>query len=263
MLQRNERLDADTRTQLEVIRRNAELEARLIDDLLDATRISRGKIELDKQHVELGTVIERAVEVCRPDIEARRLELKVDLGESPYHVDADARRLQQVFWNLLKNAVKFTPSGGRVGIRCRTESGVSGQLSVAEDNQHRTTDHVLVEVSDTGQGIERELLPKLFHAFEQGGAGTTRQFGGLGLGLAISKGIVEMHGGSITADSKGKGRGATFRVDTAAGERGIARAERERQQASATRTDCRTPPVKNPARGGPRRHGPDDAVDLA
>ena len=105
-----------------MIRRNIEMEARLIDDLLDVSRIARGKIELQKQRVELCTVIQRAVEVCKPDIEARRLHFGVDLGPAaPYWVEADASRLQQVFWNLLKNAIKFTPHDGCVGIRCRPE----------------------------------------------------------------------------------------------------------------------------------------------
>jgi len=195
MLQQDSRFDADTREQLEVIRRNAELEARLIDDLLDVTRIERGKVELDRQPLELGTIIKRAVEVCLPDIQARNLEFGVDAPDGPYWVDADAARMQQVFWNLLKNSVKFTPEGGCVGIRCRRDNGV-----------------VVVEVNDSGVGIEAEALGRLFNAFVQAERSTTRQFGGLGLGLAISKNIVEMHGGSIHAHSHGKGKGATFTV---------------------------------------------------
>ena len=142
------------------------------------------------------TIIQRAVEVCKPDIEARRLHFGVDLGPAaPYWVEADVPRLQQVFWNLLKNAIKFTPHGGCVGIRCRPNEK-----------------HVVVEVNDSGIGIEPEALSRIFNAFEQAERSITRQFGGLGLGLAISKALVEMHGGTIEAHSEGRDKGATFRV---------------------------------------------------
>jgi two-component system CheB/CheR fusion protein len=181
---------------LEMVRRNVEMEARLIDDLLDLTRIVRGKIELHKERIELCTVIERAVEVCRPDLEARNQHFGVDWGPRPYWIDAEPGRLQQVFWNLLKNATKFTPHGGCVGIRCRPD----GQ------------GNVIAEVNDSGIGIEPESLSRIFHAFEQAERSITRQFGGLGLGLAISKALVELHGGTIEAHSEGRGQGATFRV---------------------------------------------------
>ena len=181
---------------LDMVRRNVELEARLIDDLLDVSRIARGKIELKRSPVELCTSIHQAVEVCKPDIEARGLSLGIDLGPAaPYWVEADAPRLQQVFWNLLKNAVKFTPQGGRIDIRCRAMEG-----------------YVVVEVIDSGIGIEAEALLRIFNAFEQAERSITRQFGGLGLGLAISKALVEMHGGQIEARSEGRNKGATFRV---------------------------------------------------
>jgi signal transduction histidine kinase/ActR/RegA family two-component response regulator len=196
MLLRDERFDADTREQLEVIRRNAEMEAMLIDDLLDVTRIARGKVELRKRPTELREIIQRAVEVCLPDLDARKLEFAVHARDGPYIVDADVSRMQQVFWNLLKNSIKFTPVGGCVGIRCRRDGD----------------GHVVVEVSDSGVGIEPEALPRLFDAFEQGGVGTTRQFGGLGLGLTISRAMVTMHGGTISAHSAGKDKGATFSV---------------------------------------------------
>jgi len=196
MLRDDPRFDADTREHLDVICRNVELEVRLIDDLLDMTRIERGKVELDKKPVELGTVIGQAVDVCTADIEARKLEFGVDAPDGPYWVEADAARLQQVFWNLLKNAIKFTPVGGCVGVRCRKDG----------DGQ------VMVQVSDSGGGIEGEALGRIFNAFEQAERSITRQFGGLGLGLTISKGLVEMHGGSIHAHSEGKGKGASFTV---------------------------------------------------
>ena len=150
-----------------------------------------GKIELTRSPVELCTVIHRAVEVCKPDIEARRLHFGVDLGPAaPYWVEADVARLQQVFWNLLKNAIKFTPHGGCVGIRCRPDE-----------------EHVVVEVNDSGIGIEPEALSRLFNAFEQAERSITRQFGGLGLGLAISKALVEMHGGTDRSPQRRPGQG--------------------------------------------------------
>ena len=196
MLQRRPGLDQDLNDTLEMIRRNVEMEARLIDDLLDVTRIASGKIVLRKQCVEVCKAIERAVEVCRPDIEARGLDFGVDLGPAaPYWVESDLARIQQVCWNLLKNAIKFTPHGGHVGIRCWPED-----------------EHVVLEVADSGIGIEPESLPRLFTAFEQVERSITQRFGGLGLGLAISKSLVEQHGGTISAYSEGKGKGATFRV---------------------------------------------------
>jgi PAS domain S-box-containing protein len=196
MLQDRPDLAEDVRNTLEMVRRNVEMEARLIDDLLDVMRIARGKIDLRRSTVELCTVIHQAAEVCKPDIEARGLHFDVDLGPAaPYWVEADVARLQQVFWNLLKNAVKFTPHGGCVGVRCRAEAG-----------------QVVVEVSDSGIGIDAAALPRIFNAFEQAERSITRQFGGLGLGLTISKALVELHGGTIEAASEGQGKGATFRV---------------------------------------------------
>ena len=190
-----ETLSERGRHYLEVIRRNAELEARLIDDLLDLTRIAQGRVELRRQRVELCTIIDHAVEVCRPDIVARRLHFDVDFGPRPYVLEADAARLQQVFWNLLKNAVKFTPHDGCVGIRCRPENG-----------------EVVVEVNDSGIGIERTALASIFDAFTREERTANHRFGGLGLGLAIGRSLVEMHGGRIEAASDGPGTGASFRV---------------------------------------------------
>jgi signal transduction histidine kinase/ActR/RegA family two-component response regulator len=195
LLESGARLDDRGKHVLDVLRRNVELEARLIDDLLDVTRIARGKLELDKCQSDLVTIIDRAVEVCRPDIEAGRLRFSVDYGARSYLVEADAAHLQQVFWNLLNNAVKFTPAGGRLTIRCRPADG-----------------HVLVEVSDDGVGIDPSALATIFDAFAQAGRPMTRRFGGLGLGLAISKALVELHGGQIEARSEGEDRGSTFVV---------------------------------------------------
>jgi two-component system CheB/CheR fusion protein len=196
LLQDRRDLDSGIRETLDMVRRNIEMEALLIDDLLDMTRIARGKIELTRRPVEVCTVIDRAVAVCKPDIEARRLQFGVDMGPAgPYWVEADVPRLQQVFWNLLNNAIKFTPPGGRVDIRC-----------------HRANEHVIIDVNDSGIGIEQEALSRIFNPFEQAERSTTRRFGGLGLGLTISKAFVEMHGGAIEAHSEGLGKGATFRI---------------------------------------------------
>jgi len=195
MLQVRDDFDPPTRDTLEMIRRNVELEARLIDDLLDVTRISHGKIELDRRPVPLRDVLRRAVEVCMPDIEARRLEFGVDAGDLQHVVDADPTRLQQVFWNLLRNAIKFTAQGGCVGIRC-----------------YASGDSVVVEVADSGEGIEAEALSRIFNPLEQAERSITRQFGGLGLGLTISRALVDLHGGRLEAHSAGRGKGSTFRV---------------------------------------------------
>ena len=182
------------RSDLEMVVRNTDLEARLIDDLLDITRIARGKIELYRHHIDLREVLDQAIEVCRPDIQARSLQLEVSIcRDKPYLVNADPARLQQVFWNLVKNAVKFTPPNGRIAITCNDQD-----------------EQVVVTVSDTGEGIDPSVLPHIFVPFEQ--AGKTRQFGGLGLGLSISKSLVELHGGRIHAQSEGKGKGARFTV---------------------------------------------------
>jgi signal transduction histidine kinase len=186
---------ADAREPLDIIRRNVLLQARLIDDLLDLTRIAHGKLELKRKPIQVCTVIERAVEIVKPDFDARRLHFGVALKDAPHRVDADASRLQQVVWNLLSNAAKFTPEGGCVGLRCERLDG-----------------YVVIEVSDSGIGIEPEALPRIFGAFEQGERSITRQFGGLGLGLAIAKRLVEMHEGTISVRSEGRNRGATFRV---------------------------------------------------
>ncbi len=196
MLQKQPQFDEHTREILQMVHRNVNLEARLIDDLLDLTRITRGKIELNRQPVDVRDVVRRTLEVCQADLEARGVKLEVELSEAPCLVEADVARLQQVFWNLLKNGIKFTPSDGRVRITCRP------------DQQSR----VVVEVIDTGVGIEPEAMSRIFNAFEQAEQSRTRQFGGLGLGLTISKSLVELHGGAIEVHSRGRSKGATFTV---------------------------------------------------
>lgn len=196
MLETRPDLEPAVREILEMIHRNVQLEARLIDDLLDVSRIARGRIKLARRPVDVWTAIHQAVEVCKPEIEERMLHFGVDRGPNgSYVVEADSARLQQVFWNLVENAVKFTPPNGCVGIRCQPDD-----------------DYVLIEVTDSGVGLEPDELPRIFNAFEQGERSSTRQFGGLGLGLAICKALVEMHDGTISAHSEGRGKGTTFRV---------------------------------------------------
>jgi two-component system CheB/CheR fusion protein len=196
-LLRRPALDPAVRERLAIVERNIALEARLVDDLLDVTRIARGKIDLSRQILPLCEVIRRAVEVCRPELDGKGVHFGVDLGPgAPYPIEADPVRLEQVFWNLLRNAIKFTPPGGCVGVRCRLD----GRGCVA------------AEVVDSGVGIPKETLPRLFGPFEQAERDITRRFGGLGLGLAICKAFVELHGGTIEAHSDGPDRGACFRV---------------------------------------------------
>jgi CheY-like chemotaxis protein/two-component sensor histidine kinase len=176
---------------LQMIRRNVELEARLIDDLLDLTRIDRGKVQLNLEVVDAHTLLQNALEICQPEIDRKHLTHSLNLGAQRVYLQADPARLQQIFWNLINNAVKFTPSEGRISISTSNDS--HGQLHV--------------QIADSGLGIESESLPKIFDAFEQGGR---TQLGGLGLGLAISKALVEAHKGTIAAQSAGREKGSTF-----------------------------------------------------
>jgi signal transduction histidine kinase/CheY-like chemotaxis protein len=184
------------REALEVVRRNVELEARLIDDLLDVTRISKGKLQLSFETISIHQILQRAYEICRSEIEAKNLEVKFQLRASDAYVEGDPARLQQVFWNLIKNSVKFTPEQGRITI----------------ETLNPTPDKIEARVIDTGIGIEQEKIDKIFNAFEQG-SDITRRFGGLGLGLAISKALIDAHGGKILVQSAGKDKGATFSVE--------------------------------------------------
>ncbi len=179
---------------IQMIRRNVELEARLIDDLLDLTRITRGKFQLTLTTMDVHEVLHRAVEIC---CAGRARDLVLKLAAPQHHVNGDPARLQQVFWNLVNNAAKFTPVGRSITIRSKN---VDDQSAIE------------IEVSDTGAGIEPQFLPRLFNAFEQGDTTRARTYGGLGLGLAITKGLVEAHGGTVTAHSAGRDAGATFTV---------------------------------------------------
>ena len=191
----------ELRPALEMIRQNVNLQARLIDDLLDVMRVVRGKMPLQWEVADAHALIGRAVEVCRSEVEGKGIRLETDLAAGHHHVNADMERLQQVLWNLLRNAVKFTPAGGTVTIRTRNEGDSNPQ-----------GDNLVIEVADTGIGIEPDALSRIFDPFQQGETTITRKYGGLGLGLAIGRGIVEAHGGTLDAESDGTGRGATFRV---------------------------------------------------
>jgi signal transduction histidine kinase len=182
---------------LEVVRRNVELEARLIDDLLDITRISKGKLQLSFEPISIHQILQRAYEICRNEIEAKNLEVNFGLRAVHTYVEGDPARLQQVFWNLIKNSVKFTPEGGRISI----------------ETLNPAPDKIEVRVTDTGIGIESETIGKIFDAFEQGQSDITRRFGGLGLGLTISKTLIDAHGGHIRVQSSGKNQGAVFTVE--------------------------------------------------
>jgi len=176
---------------LQMIRRNVELEARLIDDLLDLTRIDRGKVQLNFDVVDAHILLQNALEICQPEIDRKHLVHSENLGARKVYLRADPARLQQIFWNLINNAVKFTPNEGQIF------------LSTSNDSEG----NLKIEIADSGLGIEPEALPKIFDAFEQGGR---TQLGGLGLGLAISKALVEAQDGTITAESAGRNMGSKF-----------------------------------------------------
>ncbi|HEV8607868.1 MAG TPA: PAS domain S-box protein [Tepidisphaeraceae bacterium] len=195
-LEKQPDLPEELRSQLGMLRRNVETEARLVDDLLDLTRITRGKVKLDQEVVDVHEILRAAIGMMQPEIDNKGLELTTGLRARLHHVWADSGRLQQVFLNLLSNAVKFTPSGGAIAVRTNDDA-VSGKL--------------WVEVTDNGLGIGPELRERLFNAFEQ--SEQSRRQGGLGLGLSIARSLIEMHGGSITASSPGVGAGSTFKVE--------------------------------------------------
>jgi len=194
-LAEHEGLLPEFREEVTAIWRNVQLEAHLIDDLLDVTRITRGKIEMYYEAVDVHRLLRNAVKIAQKDLLEKQIEFAIDLHAASHYIWADPVRIQQVFWNLLNNAVKFTPSGGRITIR-----------SFNEEKQF------VLEINDTGIGIEPERQGQIFEAFEQGERFITRQFGGLGLGLTISKTLLDLHGGKISVQSEGKNRGTTFRV---------------------------------------------------
>jgi signal transduction histidine kinase/ActR/RegA family two-component response regulator len=190
------KLHDSLRDDLEMIERNVELEAKLIDDLLDLTRIARGQIKAHFEVRDVHRLLVETVSLCRDAIREKGIQVDLATGATLHHVWGDAARLQQIFWNLLQNAIKFSPEGSKVEIR-------------TSDEGHR----IRIDVADHGAGIAPEVLSRLFRAFEQGDHTKSRAFGGgLGLGLAICKGLVELHGGSLNVASPGVGKGSTFTV---------------------------------------------------
>src|SRR5438477_1308556 len=195
-LQRNHDIPDNARRDLEVLRRNVELEALLIDDLLDLTRIAHGKLELRNDAIDVHAALTYALGVSASDLNEKQINVRQNFAAKEHHCWADAARLQQVFWNIIKNAVKFTPARGQL------------LISTRNDSEH----YIIIDFTDTGIGINRELQPRIFDAFEQGGSGVTNRYGGLGLGLAISKRVIDLHGGKISVQSEGQGTGATFTI---------------------------------------------------
>jgi PAS domain S-box-containing protein len=196
ILRARQLLDQELTQGLEAIDRNARVQAQIIEDLLDMSRIISGKVRLDVQPLDLPTVVLEAIDTMRASASAKGVRIQTVIDPLNDSVSGDPSRLQQIFWNLLSNAIKFTPKGGRVQV-------------VLE----RVNSHVEVSVIDTGEGISPDFLPYVFNRFQQADPSTTRRHGGLGLGLAIVKNLVELHGGNVRAKSGGIGKGATFTID--------------------------------------------------
>jgi PAS domain S-box-containing protein len=188
-------LDGTTAHAVEVIERNAEAQIRLIEDVLDVSRIITGKMTLSMEAVDVGTVLGATIDAVRPAMEGKGVRLESDFGQDVPSVFADRHRLQQVFWNVLSNAVKFTGTGGVITVTLR-----------------RANSCTEVQIGDSGVGIRRDVLPFVFDRFRQADSSPTRRHGGLGLGLAIVRHLVELHGGTVDADSPGEGHGATFTI---------------------------------------------------
>ncbi len=180
---------------LEAIERSVQTQRHLVEDLLDVSRIIAGKLRLNVTHVEMAAVIETAIEGLRPAADSKNISIHFSVDSETLPLSGDGNRLQQVIWNLLSNAIKFTPIGGRVDVRL-----------------HCTESEMTVRVTDTGEGIGSDFLPYVFDRFRQADATTTRKHGGLGLGLAIVRNLVELHNGTVQAESSGKGEGSTFIV---------------------------------------------------
>ena len=219
VLEQDPALPEETRHRIRIVRRNAELEARLIDDLLDLTRIAKGKLQLEVEPVELAQTLDDVVEICLPEAAAKGLAIEREGDGGGNVVEADPARLKQIFWNILKNAIKFTPRGGRILVRA-TAAGPG---------------RIVVEVSDTGVGIDASQIERIFLPFEQAG----QRAGGLGLGLAISNALVQAHGGTLAAASGGLGRGATFRVELALSSAGLPRPAPPAPSAAASPGEAR------------------------
>jgi signal transduction histidine kinase len=194
-LRNGKRDEATVARGLEIIERHAKSQAQLIEDILDVSRVITGKLRLNIGPVDLASVINAAIDSAQLAADSKGIHLAVTLDPAARHTSGDSSRLQQVFWNLLSNAIKFTPSGGRVEVRLE-----------------RAGSNVQISVSDTGEGIRSDFLPFIFDHFRQADGTSTRRHGGLGLGLAIVRHLVELHGGTVHADSPGEGCGATFTI---------------------------------------------------
>lgn len=225
LLAEDDRLPGDVREDLAMVRRNIALEVRLIADLLDVSRIISGKLHLEKRPVDVAATIRESAKIVGGDLDAKGQTLVLEIPETPFLTFADAARLQQVFWNLFRNAIKFSPDRGTITVRARTVSvdhcplaaqpcpvgqGECPLPQASHGNGHPCGGNLVIEVLDQGVGIAPAMLPRLFNAFEQDPS--ARSFGGLGLGLSICRTVVEMHGGTIAAASAGVGCGATFTV---------------------------------------------------
>ena len=193
-LERDSTSAAEFKGAISMIRRNVELESQLIDDLLDLTRIAKDKLQLKFDPLDSHEIISNVVAICRPESEARRLHVHVQLRAGAHWISADAAKFQQIIWNLLKNAIKFTPEGGDITI----------------SSTNRSPQVLEITVRDTGIGMEPDIMTRIFNPFEQGEQSFQRRYGGLGLGLAISKSLAQAHSGSLTAHSEGRDRGSTF-----------------------------------------------------
>jgi len=223
----------DERTQaaaVETIERNARAQQQIVDDILDVSRIITGQLRLDPEPVDVRAVVEAAADTVRPAASARQIRLGLRFDPRPAPVSGDPRRLQQVVWNLLSNAVKFTPPGGEVRVRVEPEGR-----------------HLRLSVADTGHGIRADFLPHVFERFRQGDQSTTRAHGGLGLGLAIVRHLVELHGGTVSVESPGPGLGSTFTVElplaeVRAGNGGLRSDETEAPSASPEQSAVRHSP---------------------
>jgi PAS domain S-box-containing protein len=215
-------LPAEVREDADMIRQQVDLESRLIDDLLDLSRINSGKLQVHPEPTDTHALLHKTARMFHAEMRDKDLSLVWHLDAARAHANVDPDRLQQCFWNLLGNAIKFTPAGGTVTIRTRNE----GAASEADEREVQGTNGaaaprpaprpspltppLVVDITDTGIGIASDVLPRLFNAFEQADQTLTRQFGGLGLGLSIARAIADLHGGSLSATSPGRNRGATF-----------------------------------------------------
>ncbi len=221
------------RVVLEMIRRNITLESRLIDDLLDLARIRKGALDLKRENIDAHDLIKHVIAICDDDFRRAEIKLGLDLAASEHHVSADPIRFQQALWNLIKNAIKFTPAGGRVSVRTVNRQNGPGSCDGAA---------LLLEVSDTGIGIEANMIDRIFDIAEQGGTAASRRFGGLGLGLLLSRSIIEGHGGKIMAASRGAGLGATFTIQIPTVSTPAPVPERESGPVESSATATRTTP---------------------